>query len=142
MGTKFYNKTFIEKYRKIPFVFPDSEMYRMTPLETTHRVLMWLCIVPSNNFSTREKVLSIGLSFTVGVMILAQLVASAMFVLEFYSTNLESSLYAVYQFSAWMPILYIFVIALLLRHKITAVLCEISNIYDTSNLICSRFLFV
>ncbi|XP_055309901.1 odorant receptor 47a-like [Sitodiplosis mosellana] len=104
----------------------------MIPLKTTQRVLMWLCIVSfDNKFSMKAKIRSIALSFAVGGMIFAQLVASATFFLKFHSTDLESSLYAVYQIFAWMPILYIFAIALLSRRKITAVLAEMTNIYDT-----------
>lgn len=107
----------------------------MTPLETTQQVLMWLCIVPLDNLNARKKrkILNIVFSLTVGLLLIAQLIASATFCRKHISTDLQISLYAIHQLLAWFPMLYIFIIVFLSRREITAILIELSNIYDTSN---------
>lgn len=112
----------------------------MKPLATTQQVLTWLCICPVDKIANKWKRLSsIGFSLTIYAVILTHVTASATFALKNYSIDLEKSLYATYQFLAWSPILYIFIVAYFTRHKITGLFSGLSEFYDTSNFICTFF---
>lgn len=108
-------------------------MYKLKPLETTQQVLMWLCICPVvETVNKNKKLACIGLSSTVLLIIATQVIGSILFVERYAAVNLELSLYAFYQIFGWGPIFHMFVVALVLRHRITKLFVQLSNIYETS----------
>lgn len=68
---------------------------------------------------------------------LSGLLSSVAFFVENISTNLEESLYAFFQISAFSGLTYMCIVAFLLRSRITAFLGTLSKIYDT----CKSLLF-
>lgn len=104
----------------------------MKPLKMAQRVFVWLSICPCDAKNEWKRMFYIIFSLTVGGMLFAQLVTSGLYFMEFHSEDLESSLYAIYQIFAWMPILYIYVGAFMSRHRIRNVLTGMEEIYDKS----------
>lgn len=102
----------------------------MKPLETIQHVLMWLCIYPVER-NQRKKIACIGLSAIVLAILATQVIGSVIFVKRFLSADLERSLYALYQITGWAPIFYMFVVAIVLRHRITALFGQLSRLYET-----------
>lgn len=106
----------------------------MKALETIQQVFVWLCICPVDENSPKaKKLVCIALSGIVLAIIATMVIGSTAFVMQYASDDLERSLYAFYQIFGWAPIFYMFVVALVLRHKINALFGELSIIYDTAN---------
>lgn len=103
----------------------------MQPLPTVTRFLTWLCVYPLDDTSNNgAKLACIGFSSFIFGIIFCQLPASVAFAIKFQSIDLELFLYAIYQVIAWSPMVYMFIIALSFRHKITAIIIGLSKIYD------------
>lgn len=103
----------------------------MQPLPTVTRILTWLCVYPLDDTATRgTKLACIGFSSFVFGMILCQIPASVAFAVKFLAIDLELFLYAVYQVIAWLPLVYMFIVAITFRHKITALIVSLTQIYD------------
>lgn len=62
----------------------------------------------------------------------AALIAATKFALKFFSTDLEECLYAFFQISAIAGIVYVMLAAFLLRHKISTIFIQLSDIYAAS----------
>lgn len=104
---------------------------KMLPLPTNQRVLTWLCIRPMNTDENRwKKLFYIMFSITFVSMDLTGLFSSVAFFLINISTDLEESLYALFQISAFSGLTYMCIVAFLLRNEITAFLGTLSQIYD------------
>lgn len=112
----------------------------MKPLKTTRQVLTWFFVYDGLNSSRAQKLLYMTIVFITFAIIACHLAASAAFILEFVSMDLESSLYAMYQITAWTPALYMIIVALATRAKITALFSGLEDLYCASKLIfCIHF---
>lgn len=104
----------------------------MKPLPTNQQMLTWFFLLHNKNSSIWMKMGYIGFSLINFGLLLCHVIASVVFASKFVSIDLERSLYAIYQFFCWTPIIYMFLVALHSRHKITAFIDELSKIYNAS----------
>lgn len=104
----------------------------MAPLMTAQQVLMWLCLFPANENSSKWKK-SKHILFCIGIVLvlLGCLISSFVHFTTFLSTDLEKSLYSLLQIASTASMLYVLVVGFLLRHKITAILQHLPEIYKT-----------
>lgn len=94
------------------------------PLRTTQQVLIWYCIC--TKVSKKRHII-----FSV-VCLLANMnavLASVTFFLNFVSVNLELSLYALFQISAYSNVVYSYIIAFILRNRVPAIFDGLAAIY-------------
>lgn len=104
----------------------------MIALKSNRRVLIWLCIYPADeNTSELQKRAHIAFSVFVFGLNLFACGASAVYFIKYASDDLESSLLALSQMSGCINALYINIITFFYRHKITAVIDSLSDIYKS-----------
>lgn len=112
----------------------------MLPLPTNQRVLTWLCVRPMDADENQwKKLFYIAFTITFLTIDLTGLFSSIAFFLINISIDLEESLYALFQISAFLGLTYMCIVAFLLRYKITAFLGTLSQIYDARKRL--RFFF-
>lgn len=97
------------------------------------RVLCWLHLCPSEEDTANkwQKSASIALYSLVLITFLSYVATSLTYFATFSSTDLEQSLYALLQVTAFIGLAYIQVIALFSRYKLRSMFQELSNIYST-----------
>lgn len=104
---------------------------KMNPLVMNRRVLTWLCVLPLDEVTTRkEKLTYIALSIGVILTIFSGLIGSVIFFLKFVSTDLEESLYALFQISALFSTANAIVVTAFTRHRIPAMFVNLMGIYE------------
>lgn len=105
----------------------------MKPLQTNQRVLTWLCLFPaSKNTSNFVKLGYIVLTFVCITCMTANLMASVAFFIKSVSTELEKSLFALFQIVGSLSVWYMFITVFPSQHKIHAIFRRLSEIYDES----------
>lgn len=103
----------------------------MKPLVTLQRILSWLHLCPEEeNIHWRKKLAYIICVSTIFVVISSLAASSAVFFVKFVSIDLKQSLFAVFQVIASSSVLCILIIAFFWSHKISAILEDLSAIYD------------
>lgn len=106
----------------------------IVPLETTRRVLMWLCVYPTHKKVTNSTKLSyVVFSVILFILNLNGLVASAVYFLKFVVTDLESALYALFQVDTLIATGYANIVLLLSQHEFIAIFDGLDCIFDTRN---------
>lgn len=116
-------------------------MMEVKPLPTQRKVLTWLCIYYSDkNESKMQKIIKFSCYATFILSFISCITGSLMYYNKFASINLEESLFALYQIVAQSAILYMFLIAFLLKRQITGIFDELSTIYKASKTIYSIIL--
>lgn len=112
---------------------------RMEPLVTTRQVLTWLWMYSDSKTSSIWKKLG---QFVSGQLcLISQLLSFAgttAFVIKFASVDLEKSLFAFMFVSGHFNAAFSITLAMLSRHKITALFTRLSKIYQTSKLKCNK----
>lgn len=118
----------------------------MNPLIIDQQVLSWFCVcLTSDTKSVGSRIASITFSFSCLIANACAVAASATFFAKFVSIDLEESLYALFQITAYSQVVYIYIMAFILRHKVTAIFGNLLKIYNTSKSwlpIFSRYLFI
>lgn len=105
----------------------------MQPLKTNQQVLTWLCIYPIDKSSSKQMACEyIIFSWIIFTLNLCAFVSPVQFIIKFVSTDLESCVFALFQVSATANVVYMTIIAFLLREKITAIFTGLSIIYAAS----------
>lgn len=105
----------------------------MEPLLTNRRVLRWLCgYSASETDSEWIKLAYFILTLVIFLANSTSAISSAVFVWENVSIDLEESLYAVAQVCGSSAVTYVSILIFLLRHKITATINRLSEIYNES----------
>lgn len=105
----------------------------MDVLKTNKKVLAWFCVYPaSENASKWEKTCYILLTSTIVVFLIAIIIASALFFMQFILTDVNASLYAVYQCSIYGSGLCAIIFAIITRQQIIDMLENLSKIYEQS----------
>lgn len=103
----------------------------MVPLQTNRLVLKWLCIQPLDEGENQWKRLyHIIFTFIQLAMNVVMFAASVVFAWKNAYNELEDVLYALFQIAASFAIIYMWIVAFLLRHKISAFLGILSKVYD------------
>lgn len=103
----------------------------MKPLETTHRCLIWLCMCPPNETSSRCQKISYTVFGTIVlVAIISAFVSNVVFCMQFISIDLERSMFAVMFVAAQFGIIYMALVAIILkREKINTIFKDLTIIY-------------
>lgn len=108
-------------------------MSQIKPLAMNQRVLTWTCICPIDvNTNKRKKLLFIIFTCAIYLSIICGLASSYAFLVAHLSTDLEEAFYALLQITVFAGLIYVQLIAFILRHKITAFLGTLSEIYESS----------
>lgn len=105
---------------------------KMDPFPTTQRMLTWYYLYQDRSSTWCQKLTYIAFSLFNITFVAAHVAASVVFATKFVSVDLERSLYAIYQFFCWSPLIYMFIAAFQSRREITALIGELSLIYDAS----------
>lgn len=109
----------------------ENKVIKMRPLELNRRILIWMCVYPCDENTTRWKRLAyILFSILIFVLNAIGLIFSTAYFIKYVSIDLEQSLFALLQAVGEANMVYILIITFILRHKITAMLKSLSKIYD------------
>lgn len=104
----------------------------MRPLSTNQRMLKWLCVCPLEARDSQwMKPLCIIFSLITFAAVAGCVLSSIVFFSTNISTDLEESLYALFQISAFSGVAYMAIVAFIERNKITAFLETLTKIYNT-----------
>lgn len=104
----------------------------MKPLATTQLMLTRFGLLQDKNLTSWQKFFYALFSFLCLAFIFIQITASAVFATEFLLINLERALYAVSQILIWSPIMYMSLVTVLLRRKITALIEDVIMMFKSS----------
>ena len=104
----------------------------MIPLRTTQLMLTVFGLLQDENTPNWKKFAYVVFSFICLVLVVIHVAASVVFAMEFLSIDLERALYAIYQILTWSPLIYMSLVTLLLRRKITAFIQEVTMIFNSS----------
>lgn len=113
----------------------------MTPLVTNRKVLICIGLYPANGASTQSHLAHLALGVAMFLILVWSFVETVLFFLKFFSTDLELSLFALYQIFGLSSMLYVFIAAFLLRHKINEIFKILLNIYRACKSGLFQFLF-
>lgn len=113
--------------------FQSQSVVKMKPLELNQKALIWLFMCSADKTVDRRKKILYFFCFLLVLFVnMAALIAATKFALKFFSTDLEECLYAFFQISAIAGIVYVMLAAFLLRHKISTIFTQLSDIYAAS----------
>lgn len=106
---------------------------RMRPLQTTERVLIWLCLLPADKTTSKWTKLSyFAFSAVVVTSNVTFFAASIVFFMRFYSTDLHGSFYAIFQITGMLPIIAMIIVSFCMRRKIEMIFEMFRQIYAES----------
>lgn len=113
----------------------------MVPLEMNRRVLMWLCVYPTDEKTSEWKKLAhVALTCITIISMVTIVLASGRFLIEYLSIDLEMALYSVFQISSCGSFLYACLIVLVSRQRILFIFENLTNIYRSSKDSYSNFI--
>lgn len=102
----------------------------MEPLLTNRRIMMWLCVCPAIATSTKwQRFGYMVFTFFIIALNLSGLAASAVFFTKFVWTDLENSLFNIFNMSGHLSVLYMFIILFSSRRKITSLYEFLAELY-------------
>lgn len=104
----------------------------MIPLRTTQLMLTRFGVLQDENATSLQKFAYVLCTVICLVLLGIQLTASATCAAQLFSINLERTLYATAQVLIYSPIMYMLLATILLRIKITALIKEITMIFNSS----------
>lgn len=104
----------------------------MKPMETNQKMLTMLSVLPSDRATGKwKRVLNIIFPAAVLIAHLCAIVASALFFEKFVSEDLDRAIFAILQIGGHLNMVYMLVIALILRHRINGIFGSLTAIYKT-----------
>lgn len=107
----------------------------MNPLETSQRMLTWLSgIPPHESESTRGKIKFIVFTISLISNITAGVMASAIFIYQNISVDLEDTLFTLAYIVAALQILYQSIAIILLGHNLLEIFENLLTIYNESEI--------
>lgn len=117
----------------------SEETLKMKPLETSQRVLTWLCMCPASaNTDKLTKLAYISLTIFTFIGMTGIITSSVAFFVTFFSTRLEEALVSMFQVSGTGGSWYMFIAVFPSRHKIKTIfdrlteICANSTIFTTT----------
>lgn len=118
----------------------SSGKIKMNPLSTTKSVMTWLYIYPANeSASAWQKIAYKCVGCTIiGIMSFGS-ASHLAFILQFWSTDLEESLFVFMGFISYSGTVYTKLIEFRLQHQMHGIFETLSTIYDASK--CCFLLF-
>lgn len=122
------NKIIMNRYRNI-----RVKLWKMKPLATDRHVMMWLCMFPADESTSKTKrMLYIAFTFIVTTISLYTLYSSVVFIINYLLIDFERCLYAVFQIAAEAAMLNLVFVALFNRYRIATIFIQLSEIYTAS----------
>ncbi|XP_055309198.1 uncharacterized protein LOC129573051, partial [Sitodiplosis mosellana] len=100
--------------------------------ELNQQIFAWLCIYPATS-SLWVKRFNVSVTVVVLITELLAEIASALFIYEFVGSDFENCLYALFQVAALFSVIYMWLIAFILRETIYDIFTKFQQIYDSSN---------
>lgn len=105
----------------------------MEILSTIKLTLTWLWVYRAEeNTFWLLKLAHALFGFTVFATVASMTMGSMIFFARFASVDLEQSLYALFQISAFLGLSYVLIVAYLLRNEVTDIVKSLDDIYDAS----------
>ena len=105
----------------------------MDPMSTNRRVMTWLCAYSAPESTNKwTNVAHIAFTLAVCVVVIEDLVGSAKFVNEYVRIDLEITLYAMFQMTAVIGLLYMIISSIVLRHRFRNIFESLKIIYKAS----------
>lgn len=103
------------------------------PLKTSRQVLIWLSVCPADANTTKKmKLAHLAFSMAWVAITICGFLASFGFFINSVSTNLEESLYALFQVFANLVMQNTIIVTFVMRHKIAEFFQQLSQIYNKS----------
>lgn len=115
---------------KSTIVQQKKKKNRMNILESSHKRFILLGICPSNSDNPFIKFRNIALSVALFAINVVSAIGSVIFVFRNSSTNLEGSLHGAMTVTASTAVLYMTIVAIILRHEIDDNFSAFQTIYD------------
>lgn len=104
---------------------------KMIPLSVHKQMWTVICVCPfDENTSYFKRFICYVFLLTVFVLNVGLVFSSLAFVMEFWSSDLEGSLHATFQFSAHISVVYLIIVQIVSRQEIASVFHRLSKIYD------------
>lgn len=104
----------------------------MRALELTRDIFTILSICPDSKYlKLSSKCLKLVIVFTIIVTECLALIASVLFIVNHFEDNLQNCLYAVFQVAALFSVIYMWIVAFILRKTIFRIFSKFQQIYDT-----------
>lgn len=102
----------------------------MEPLSTTKRMLIWLCMYPAHESSSRwRKTVYCAFGLTIFGINLFTLLVHLAFFIKFVSSDVFGSVFAFMAMDAVTAMCYTMVIAFIMRHQIQNIFEQLTKIY-------------
>lgn len=109
------------------------------PLETCQRVLIWLCVCPSDENTCKWLKLFHIFATTVTITtVVSGMIASIVYFMEFSSTNAEESLYAMFQIFGNLLLENAIIVGFVYRTQISETFRLLSDICSSSKNLCLK----
>lgn len=100
---------------------------------TSQKMLTWICVYPADETVSKFKRATYAFAYAfILISNLCVLASSVAFFLKYVSVDLEQSLYAVFQITAYGSMTYLIIVSFLLRSKIPLVFDDLAKIYEAS----------
>lgn len=113
----------------------------MKPLETSQRVLTWLCMCPASaNTDKLTKLAYISLTIFTFIGMTGIITSSVAFFVTFFSTRLEEALVSMFQVSGTGGSWYMFIAVFPSRHKIKTIFDRLKEICQNSTMLTTTTL--
>lgn len=126
-------------FRIVPITYKfrfTKNHIKMIPLETHRRIWSWCCMCATDeNPSIRRRIGSAILTFGILAVNFSVIPSSAIFVMKFRSTDIESCLFALFQVFTYIGIVYTIVIEIMFRKEVAAIFITLTKIYSGSKII-------
>lgn len=102
----------------------------MKPLVTNQMVLTWLGLYPVHILSKRNEFGYMLFGLVNFAIMFAASAASALYIFQFATINLETVFYALMQFIAYFNMMYLMMFAFVQRNKIMALIETLCEMYE------------
>lgn len=105
---------------------------KMKPLLKISEVFQWFCMFDTNNDIKSKRITYFIFTSTGFIATIILLAASMTFFSEYVRIDLEEALYALCQIAVHSGVLYVFIVAFILRRRIFTIFESLSKIYELS----------
>lgn len=113
----------------------------MQPLLTTNRMMMWLSMCSADQSSTqRQRIAYVAFTSAIFLVNLISFLASLTYVFTFFSTNFDNVVFSFMTMTGEFGMIYIMIVAILMKSEIVEIFKSLSTIYKTSKLIPKNFI--
>lgn len=116
---------FIETFKSV-----KSSENRMQPFSTFKNILVLLNILPSSDGTNlRAKIFNFSFSCFVLITLFLSFLSSSVYFFKFVKSDMENSLYALWQIFAYISPIYTWIAAYLMQKRFINVFTQIEDIY-------------